>query len=78
MSPRRFRLASTGRMLALVALTATCLTFGDRTRAQGPPDNALDFDGVNDYVTFGAAPGLGATSFTLELWFMREGPGRRQ
>src|SRR6185436_12382336 len=36
------------------------------------------FDGVNDYVTFGPAAGvtkLGATVFTLETWFKREGPG---
>lgn len=30
---------------------------------------ALSFDGVNDYVTMGVAPGLGATSFTIECWF---------
>ena len=39
---------------------------------------ALKFDGVNDYVTFGpaaGASGLGATTFTLETWFKREGPG---
>src|SRR5205814_7228797 len=35
-------------------------------------------DGVNDYVTFGQVSGptgLGATTFTLETWFRREGPG---
>src|SRR3989454_22362 len=36
---------------------------------------ALDFDGSNDYVTFGAAPGLGTATFTLETWFKREGAG---
>ncbi len=35
----------------------------------------LYFDGVNDYVSFGAAPGLGTVAFTLELWFKRTGPG---
>ena len=29
----------------------------------------LGFDGSNDYVTMGAAPGLNASTFTLETWF---------
>ena len=33
------------------------------------------FDGVNDYVTFGAAPSLGVSNFTVECWFMRTGSG---
>ena len=57
------------------ALLAASLSFGDRPVAQGLPDHALDFDGVNDYVTMGTALGLGAESFTLEVWFKREGPG---
>ncbi|MEA2622083.1 MAG: hypothetical protein QOH61_993, partial [Chloroflexota bacterium] len=36
---------------------------------------ALDFDGTNDYVTFGPAPGLGVTTFTIETWFRRDGTG---
>ena len=36
---------------------------------------AVAFDGTNDYVTFGAAPGLGVTNFTIETWFRRTGPG---
>ena len=43
-----------------------------------PSNSAVRFDGVNDYVTFGPAAGaaeLGATMFTLETWFKREGPG---
>ncbi len=39
------------------------------------PEFALQFDGVDDRVTFGAAPTLGAQTFTLELWFMRTGAG---
>ena len=35
----------------------------------------LQFDGVNDYVTFGQAPGLGTATFTLECWFKRTGTG---
>jgi hypothetical protein len=36
---------------------------------------ALSFDGTNDYVTFGTAPSLGATTFTIECWFYRAGTG---
>ncbi|OYW76021.1 MAG: hypothetical protein B7Z37_10785 [Verrucomicrobia bacterium 12-59-8] len=41
---------------------------------------ALLFDGVNDYVTMGAAPELNAggppsNGFTLECWFRKEGTG---
>ncbi len=36
---------------------------------------ALHFDGVNDYVTFGAAPSLGLPAFTLEAWIKRTGTG---
>src|SRR5205814_4102465 len=28
-----------------------------------------------DYVSFGAAPGLGAATFTVEAWFKRDGTG---
>src|SRR5215216_64077 len=37
--------------------------------------SALQFDGTNDYVTFGSASGLGVTSFTVETWFKRTGTG---
>jgi hypothetical protein len=39
------------------------------------PEFALQFDGVDDRVTFGAAPALGAPTFTLELWFKKTGAG---
>ena len=35
----------------------------------------LQFDGTNDYVTFGAASGLGLQTFTVETWFKRTGTG---
>ncbi len=37
--------------------------------------SALSFDGANDYVTFGSAPGLGTGTFTVETWFKRTGTG---
>jgi VCBS repeat-containing protein len=43
---------------------------------QGDPTNkAIDFGGTNAFVTFGAAPRLGASTFTLETWFRRDGAG---
>jgi hypothetical protein len=38
-------------------------------------NNALSFDGVNDYVTFGTASRLGSSNFTVEIWFRRTGSG---
>ena len=41
-----------------------------------PANTALQFDGVNDYVTMGAATAtLGTPVFTLECWFKRTGTG---
>ncbi len=39
------------------------------------PNMALDFDGTNDHVTFGPAPSLGLTTFTLEAWIRRDAAG---
>lgn len=36
---------------------------------------SLQLDGTNDYVTFGAAPSLGVTTFTIEVRFLRTGTG---
>ena len=35
----------------------------------------IDFDGTNDYVTFGNNATLGLSQFTLETWFRRDGTG---
>jgi hypothetical protein len=49
--------ASASRWLTLVALPLA-----------GHAQTALRLDGVNDYVTMGAAPGLNTSTFTLECW----------
>jgi concanavalin A-like lectin/glucanase superfamily protein/cohesin domain-containing protein/slime mold repeat-containing protein len=36
---------------------------------------ALSFDGTNDYVAMGQAPGLGASQFTIETWMYWTGGG---
>ncbi len=59
--------------LGLVAVVAL-VSDGTRT-ASGVGPAALDFDGTNDYVTFGAAPALGASTFTLEAWVRRDTGG---
>ena len=38
-------------------------------------NNGVQLNGSSQYITFGAAPGLNASSYTLELWFMRTGAG---
>ena len=62
-----FRVGATLVSVILVALIA----------APGFAANkALQFDGVNDYVTFGAdITYLGLQTFTLEVWFYRTGTG---
>lgn len=74
------RPAVLGRIAAAVsAALIIIVTSGSHPRGQGPVAGlALDFDGANDFVTFGlatGASGLNATSFTLEVWFKREGTG---
>jgi fibronectin type 3 domain-containing protein len=60
---------STARALALGAL----MNLGQAvaTLASG----GVEFDGANDYITFGTASGLGTATFTLETWFLRTGTG---
>jgi len=41
----------------------------------GAQNNALSFNGTNQFVTFGTAPGLGTPTFTLEVWFNWTGGG---
>jgi hypothetical protein len=36
---------------------------------------SLSFNGIGDHVTFGVAPGLGGTAFTIETRFLRAGGG---
>jgi len=38
-------------------------------------NKGLLLGGTNAYVTFGAAPALGASKFTIETWFRRDGQG---
>lgn len=41
-----------------------------------PNASSLVFDGVDDYVTMGAAPELGLDQLTLEAWVRRDGRGK--
>ena len=45
------------------------------TAISAATNNGVQLDGSSQYITFGAAPGLNASSYTLELWFMRTGAG---
>ena len=40
-----------------------------------PANKAIDFGGTNAFVTLGPAPSLGASRFTIETWFRRDGAG---
>ena len=43
--------------------------------AGGGGNNGVQLNGSSQYITFGAAPGLNASTYTLELWFKRTGAG---
>ena len=62
------------RATALAVLAATLVLGSVGTAQAAPAGTALDFDG-NDYVTFGNPAALGLSTFTLEVWFKREGAG---
>jgi Concanavalin A-like lectin/glucanases superfamily/Calcineurin-like phosphoesterase len=51
------------------------LFFAMLAAAPAAAQTALRFDGGDDRVTFGQAAELGLTTFTIETWFRREGPG---
>jgi hypothetical protein len=55
------------RLGILVALFCTQVSFAQK---------AYDFNGTNQYVTFGVADSLGAARFTLECWFYKKGTGK--
>jgi len=62
-----------------VILCAVMTSLGYPAKSQAASaGSALQFNGTAgpaQYVTFGPAPGLGASSFTLELWFKWGGGG---
>ncbi|MEI2610278.1 MAG: LamG-like jellyroll fold domain-containing protein [Candidatus Promineifilaceae bacterium] len=63
-------------LVCLVGLSVWGLTASTKPAAAAPSTiTALQFDGTNDHVTFGSAPGLGTATFTLELWFYRTAAG---
>jgi len=56
-------------ILLIIALSTSLLP------NPGVAQTGLDFDGSNDYVTFGVASDMGVQNFTIETWFKREGAG---
>ncbi len=56
-------------------IAAAAFILGPFVSLGAPSAGGLQFDGVDDYVTFGQASSLGGYTFTLETWFKRIGPG---
>ena len=67
-------LGRTGPAVAAVLAIVLALTAGAGV-ALAQAGAAVQFDGTNDYITFGRADSLGVKTFTLECWFMRTGAG---
>ena len=61
--------------LLVVAVTVALVIGAAPDWALSATSDALRFSGSNQYVSFGRAAGLGASTFTLEVWFKREGTG---
>ncbi len=59
----------------LAGLTVWIVALGSTSPRVTAAGTALAFDGVDDGVTFGLAPGLGSRTFTIEAWFRRDGVG---
>ena len=57
-----------------IGMAVLCLGFFV-SPAPAAPAAALQFDGVDDRVTFGTATNLSSFTFTLETWFKRTGTG---
>lgn len=55
------------KLFTLIGLLVLCNTL----HAQ----QAFDFNGTSNYISFGVASGLGSNTFTLECWFRRNGMG---
>src|SRR6267142_2808219 len=77
MRPKKHGLA----LSALICLIIGVVLLSPASRViNAASEYSLQFDGLDDRVTFGPAVGtgpggLGAQAFTLELWFMRTGSG---
>ena len=64
--------------LVVLGMLLSALLTGAQAAGAAPAGNALQFDGTTankQHVTFGAAPGLGVTTFTLEAWVKRAAVG---
>ena len=72
--PRR-RFAALVRFATVLSLLLPGLALPTNSAQADSTGFALQFDGNNDYVTFGPAAGLGVKTFTIETWFKRTGPG---
>ncbi len=76
-------MGAAARHFGLLALCAGVLLVLGGAASAAAPDNALQFNGSSQYVSFGpsagtGAGGLGAPQFTLETWFKQTGVGARR
>src|SRR5215211_6171073 len=73
-APVQRAFARRSALVATLAIGTSILLSGAGATA-APTPTALQLNGSTQYVTMGAAPGLGAAQFTLETWFKRTGTG---
>jgi len=74
----RFYKAQVFSLIVTLGLLLSAVGMPTQAALAAPKDTALQFDGTNDYVTFGSSAGLtalGVQTFTIETWFKRTGTG---
>jgi hypothetical protein len=64
------------RLRSVLATLAVASLMGPARAIAQTPGAAIDLAGTESYINLGTAPGLNAATFTLELWFRRDGAGR--
>ena len=67
--------AKIGQILLILVFISSLVGMMPSSAAAAPAGKALQFNGSNQYVTFGNASGLGLQNFTVETWFKRTGTG---
>jgi len=58
-----------------LAIPALAFVLGTALAVPAGAQTGVQFDGTNDYVTFGSTTSLSVSTFTVECWFKRTGAG---
>jgi hypothetical protein len=71
----RSKLVKVRQILILIAFLTSLVGVNPTVVAAAPAGTALQFNGSNQYATFGPAAALGVQTFTIETWLRKTGAG---